>query len=84
MKKLPSTILRIFSSALEAVDPERVFGESLHWVNESLTITRGPRDEAVKVNLKGVDRIWILGAGKASVPMAAACEKFLGGRIQGV
>ncbi|MBI5584740.1 MAG: DUF4147 domain-containing protein [Deltaproteobacteria bacterium] len=73
MKTLSATIFSIFESALKKVDPERTLFESLQLKKETLTVKTGDPTRTEKVDLRRFNRIEVLGAGKASVTMAAAC-----------
>jgi hydroxypyruvate reductase len=59
--------LDIFAAALKASDPA-----------EAVRRHFGPLEEFARFR-----RIWVVGAGKASAPMAAAVEELLGDRIEG-
>ncbi len=77
MNDLKSIAQEIVQAALQAVDPFQLIlkrcqvKEDVLWVNDQ------------KWDLKTFERIWVLGAGKASAPMARALETLLGPRIAG-
>lgn len=68
----------IVEAAVAAVDPERVLRESVRVADGALTV-RGER----VAELDGVERVWLVGAGKGSVRMAAAALDLLGARVAG-
>ena len=74
-QSLRSSAKNIFRFALKAVDPFYAIKKRLKldednlWVGGSL------------YRLEDIRRIWVIGAGKASAPMAQAVEKILGPRI---
>lgn len=69
----------IFQAAVERVDPEAMMKRSMRIEDGSLVIDTG-LEKAVH-RLDDVDRIYIVGAGKASGKMACAVEAILGDRI---
>jgi glycerate 2-kinase len=77
LKKLRSDLLSIAESAIASVSPyDAILGHlSLH--NYTLSIDKE------RVYLENYKRIFILGAGKASLGMAAGLEKILGDKISG-
>ncbi len=68
-------VARILRSALTAVDPERAVRKFVQRRKTTLRIGRRSYD------LKRIHRIFVVGAGKAGAPMAAALESILGDRI---
>jgi hydroxypyruvate reductase len=68
---------RIIDAAIAAVEPAAAVHRNLHLEGESL-VAGGRR-----YDLTGVDRILVVGAGKAGVPMARATEEILGARVSG-
>jgi glycerate 2-kinase len=74
-------VQNLLKSALKAVDPEQALFARIRLKKETFTVTAGGAVQTLKVNLKRYKQIIVLGAGKASVPMASACEKILGGRL---
>lgn len=79
---LSTVIKAVFHSALKAVDPEKALLERLRIKKEILIVQAGGAGQTSAWPLGEFNRIFVLGAGKGSVPMAAACEKILGGRIR--
>jgi hydroxypyruvate reductase len=76
-KNLRRDAERIWSAALQAVDPEaavrravRLRGDVLHAGSRSFDLSR-------------VRKVWAIGAGKAAAPMALALEQRLGPRLEG-
>jgi glycerate 2-kinase len=67
--------LRIFRAALRAADPRQAVRRFL--ARDGVTLHAGPR----RFPLSRFDRIFVLGAGKASAPMAQQVEAILGPRI---
>ena len=67
----------IFRSALEAADPARAVQEHVQHERNALVIGNA------RYPFVDFDRIWVLGAGKAAVAMAAALEHLLGDRFAG-
>ena len=72
--------LAIFQSALAAVDPEQAVQRALIRDGQILKVQNGSK-LIKKVDLGSIERILIVGAGKATAPMAVAVEKILGDRI---
>ncbi len=68
---------RIWSAALRAVEPEAAVRRSVKRRGNRLTVGNYP------VDLTRVDKIWVLGAGKAAASMGAALESILGRRLAG-
>jgi len=69
----------MFRAAVERVDPYRMVRERVCIAGDTLTIT-GELSPIV-VDLRAFDRVVVLGAGKASAPMARAVEETFGARI---
>jgi hydroxypyruvate reductase len=67
----------IFRAALEAADPVAAVRRHLRLIGQ--TLVAGGR----QYSLRAFDRIWVVGAGKASAAMASAVEGLLGKRIAG-
>lgn len=65
----------IFNAAIEAVSPDRAVKNHLLLQDDILVC--GTK----KYNLKEIDNIYILGAGKGAAPMVLAIESILGDRI---
>ena len=71
------TILAVQRAALAAVDPGAAVRRHLQYRDDLLTI--GGRD----YDLAGVERIWVVGGGKAATAMVAALHQILGSRLDG-
>ncbi|MFH1091623.1 MAG: glycerate kinase [Pseudomonadota bacterium] len=70
----------IFQAALAAVEPAQAVASALARSDDRLRVLDGKK--AVKsLDLKKFKRIFIVGAGKATAPMAMAVEKTLGPRV---
>ena len=67
----------IFQAGLQAVEPGMAVRNACRREGEHFFI--GEHD----YDLTQIDNVYVLGAGKASAPMAAAIEEFLGERIRG-
>lgn len=67
--------LAILAAALEAVDPYQAVLRHLQRAGDRLTIG------SESIDLGDVDRVIVVGGGKAGAPMAAAVEDILGDRI---
>lgn len=70
---------RIFTAGLRRVDPYRMIKHHVRLSGSRLMVTAG--EDRHSVNLEDFDRIMVLGAGKATAPMARAMEDILGDRI---
>jgi len=75
--RMRSDAKAIFAAGLRAVDPQEAVLRHCRLQRERFHIGRRVYD------LTAYRRIWIIGAGKASAPMAAALEGLLGDRIGG-
>ncbi|MBW1708980.1 MAG: glycerate kinase [Deltaproteobacteria bacterium] len=72
--------MAIFKAALKAADPSLAVKQAVSMEENSIKVRQGNR--VIKtVNLNRVERIFIVGAGKATAPMAKALEQILGNRI---
>jgi len=69
--------VNIFQSGLQAVEPGKAVKNVCRREGEHFFIGKHDYD------LSQIDNVYVLGAGKASAPMAAAIEEFLGKRIKG-
>jgi hydroxypyruvate reductase len=79
-----SHLAQIRQAALEAVEPQRAVLATLRHTGDDLRIggaISGTGDRTL--DLTRIDRIFVLGAGKAGAPMAQAVESLLGDRIHG-
>jgi glycerate-2-kinase len=72
-------LIDIYQSALKAADPYRAVMDHLFLAGDTLSAA------GVEYDLKGFRRIFVIGAGKGTAPMARAVEEILGERIdQGI
>ncbi len=78
-KKAFHDLKRIFSGAVDSVNPGNLIREHFKISGNNLTIFSG-REELV-IDLREYGRIVVLGAGKATAKMARAVEEMLGDRI---
>jgi hydroxypyruvate reductase len=76
-RQLRADAPRIWSAALRAVDPEVAVRKHVRRRGNVLKI------EGRLYDLGKIDRIWVLGAGKAAAPMGRALERTLGRRLAG-
>ena len=72
MKRLREDAEAVFRAGLEAVDPIRAVERHVGRANDTLTV--GERD----YDLSKFERIFVVGAGKASAAMGQAIETVLG------
>ena len=80
--KLRKDALAIFKAALAAVEPGLVVSQAVSRSGETLKIALDKK-KAKTIDLGKIVRIFVVGAGKATAPMAQALEKVLGARISG-
>jgi glycerate 2-kinase len=73
-------LLDIFHAALAAVDPYAAVQRFLSREGNTLTLATNPPQT---VDLSAYERVLVLGAGKATAPMAQAVEEFLGDYLTG-
>jgi hydroxypyruvate reductase len=73
------TVLGIFEAALEAVDPYAAVRRVLSRDSDMLKV-RQDGDEIV-IDLKEMERVHVVGCGKAGAPMSRAIEELVGDRI---
>ena len=71
--------LQIFEAALAAVDPYQSVRRVLSFDDDSLTLQQD--GAALRFDLGGIDRLHVVGCGKAGAPMARAVEELVGDRI---
>jgi len=71
----------IFAAGLDRVNPHAVISRHVRLTGNQLRV--GTESTSPTVDLDAYDRILLLGAGKASAPMARAFEELLGERITG-
>jgi hydroxypyruvate reductase len=67
---------RIFEAGLASVDPHRCVKRFCRREGDTFTV------DGTAYDLTGVERVVVVGCGKASAPMAAALENMLGDRIR--
>jgi len=72
--------LAIFHAALKAVEPREAVLKSLARSADMLRIVSGKK-LLKRFDLRKIDQIFVVGAGKASAPMAEAIEEVLGNRL---
>ena len=77
--ELRQLALTIAEAGLEAVDPGAATRRAVTYQAESDTVTVG----GVEYVLSEGAKVWVVGAGKASYPIAEALEQILGTRIAG-
>lgn len=68
-------VARILSAAIQAVEPGAAVRRFLRRENETLIVDGRP--------YPAFDRVWLVGAGKASIPMAEAVVEIVGERLAG-
>jgi glycerate 2-kinase len=73
--------LAVFRAALDAADPARAICN--HVCVDGGTLIVGSGAMPARYRLSGFERIFIVGAGKASLAMAAVLENLLGDQLQG-
>jgi glycerate 2-kinase len=71
--------LQIFETALAAVDPYDSVRRVLSREGDALTLQRAGTEN--RFDLGGIDRLYVVGCGKAGAPMARAVEELVGDRI---
>jgi glycerate 2-kinase len=76
LESLRKDSLRIFEECLKAADPEGAVHSFVHISENYLFV-----EPDIKIDLNNFDRVFVVGAGKASAPMARALESILGGKI---
>ncbi len=81
LKKMRSEAEEIFRHCLRAVDPFEAVKSFIH-VEADRLISGTKGHPKTELNLTEFDRISLVGAGKATAPMARAIEDLLGERIQ--
>jgi glycerate 2-kinase len=79
-KKIRSDAEAIFKESLRAVDPYNAVKRFVHVEGKRLTV--GTEDVPnTEIDLADYERIFLVGGGKATAPMAKAVEELLGKRI---
>ncbi len=76
-KRMRAAARRVFAAAVASASPREAVLRHLRLEGE--TLVAGKR----RYPLRGVERIWVVGAGKASAAMAQGVESVLGKRIEG-
>ena len=71
----------IFGAALKRVDPYQMLMDRVRLVDDELSVEL--EDETKRFDLSSYRRLLVLGAGKATAPMARAMEEILGQRLDG-
>ncbi len=80
MKKIRSDAVEIFMESIRSVDPYNAVKRFVHLEGSRLTV--GSEDSPpLEFNLADYDRIFLVGGGKATAPMAKAVEEILGERV---
>lgn len=72
---------RILRAAIAAADPRAAVRRALRVDGDALAV--GAPGDGERIALGGVDRVWLIGAGKAAVGMALGARDVLGERIAG-
>ncbi len=83
VRDLRADALAIFRAGVDASDPRRAVEAHVAFDGERLTVdsVQGRVDVSVPRPREG--RVWVVGAGKGSAPLAQALEDLLGDRISG-
>jgi hydroxypyruvate reductase len=76
-RQLRGDAARIWSAALKAVDPETAVRAFVSRTGDRLRVA------GQTVDLRKVEHVWVIGAGKAAAPMSRGLERILGGRLTG-
>jgi len=71
------TAVEVMQAALEAVDPYQAVRRHLRLDGEQLVT------DVASYDLDAIERVWVVGGGKAGAPMVRAVEDLLGERIGG-
>jgi hydroxypyruvate reductase len=75
--------LDVFKAAIEAVDPYQAVKTHLRMTGNRLEVTSGGSVVEVALPPPGEGKVWVVGAGKGTAPMAQALEELLGNRLAG-
>jgi len=79
-RKLKSDAMAIFNAALSAADPAQAVKQTVFRKGNTIKVLQ--RKKTIKtININRIERIFVVGAGKATAPMAKALEQILGNRI---
>ncbi|MEX0685668.1 MAG: DUF4147 domain-containing protein [Balneolales bacterium] len=76
-KEQEKKLRQIFNQALSASQPDNLVRNFIHLADDYLVVGKE------KIQLKGHQKIWVLGSGKAASVMAVALENKLASRIHG-
>jgi hydroxypyruvate reductase len=79
LENMRSEALKCFKAAIDSVNPYDAVRRALTISGSALTVVAN--GERYDFDLNKFDRIFLVGGGKASAPMAAALEDLLGSRI---
>ncbi len=71
----------IFKAGLDRVDPYRMLIDHVSFDGETMTVKL--EESLHSINLKNFAKVVVIGAGKATAPMALALEQILGDRLDG-
>lgn len=80
-KDLKKDAMAIFKAGLAAVNPEKAVSKAVTRTGDVLKVVNGVKI-VKKIDLKKINRIFLVGAGKGTAPMAKAIEKTLGARLE--
>lgn len=78
--KMQDDLKKIYTAAIEAVSPLKAVKRHLSMQGSDLILSRDG-DEIKSLNLDNFEKIFVVGAGKATSAMARAVEEILGDRI---
>ncbi len=79
-RKLKNDAMAIFKAALDEADPAQAINRTIIRDGDSIKVFQG-RKKIKTINLNRIERIFVVGGGKATAPMAKALEKILGKKI---
>ena len=79
--KIRSDLVTIFQAGLDRVNPYSMISQCVSIEGDRLQVRT--EDLSLTVDLSGFTRIVLIGAGKATAPMARAFEDLLGERLEG-
>jgi hydroxypyruvate reductase len=71
----------IFKAGLDRVDPYKMLIDHVSYDGTAMTVKLDERFHSI--NLDDFNKVMVIGAGKATAPMALALEKILGDRLDG-
>lgn len=80
MKDLRNDLKAIYTAAIAAANPGEAVRRYLFRRGDAIVLLSENGSE-LSFNLAGTRRVYVIGAGKATAPMASAVEELLGGRI---